>query len=115
MRLCLIYATTGMAWIAILSLFDEDRSSIYPVTLVSVGALLYAYSQRRLFDVFVISALGLGANVLLISGLAHALIGDHGLLTGSILLTGCVAAGLLAGTVKLIMHLTRLHTGEQIA
>jgi uncharacterized membrane protein len=114
MRLCMIYATLGLAATAVWSLFSSDKQGIYPITLVTLAILAYAFSRRNLFDVFVVSALGLGANVLLLSGLARLLLrGSHDTLTGAVLVIGCVAAALLAGTVKLIMHLTREHAGEQ--
>jgi uncharacterized membrane protein len=116
MRLCMIYAAMGLAWTAVWSLASHDVKGVYPITLIVVAALSYAFSQRRLFDVFVVSALGLGANVLLVAGLARLLLsGTHNEFTGMVLLLGCGAAGLLAGTVKLILHLARTHTGEQIA
>lgn len=116
MRLCMIYATMGLAWTAVWSLFGNDAKAVYPITLITVAALAYAFSQRRLFDVFVISALGLGANVLLVSGFARLLLrGSHDELTVAVLLLGCAAAGLLAGTVKLILHLARTHAREDMA
>ena len=116
LRLCMIYATLGLVWVAVFSLFDDKRYGLYWFTLASVAVLAYAFSRRGWFDVFVASALGLGANVLLVSGVAKLLlISNKDLETAAMLLTGCVAAGLLAGTVKLIVHLTRVHTGEQIA
>jgi hypothetical protein len=52
----------------------------------------------------------------LVAGLARLLLsGTHNEFTGMVLLLGCGAAGLLAGTVKLILHLARTHTGEHIA
>jgi hypothetical protein len=90
------------------SLFSSGSHGVYPITLITVAALGYAFSQRRLFDVFVISAIGLSANVLLVSGLARALLHDtRGAEIPLMLLIGCAAAGLLAATVKLILHLSR--------
>lgn len=111
MRLCMIYAAIGMATTALIGLIGNERNGIYLITLVAVGVLTYVFSLRQLFDVFVISALGLSANVLFVAGFAWLLLHDsRGIETGTVLLIGCVAAGLLAGTVKLLMHLTRAHT-----
>ncbi|MRX10663.1 DUF2157 domain-containing protein [Pseudoduganella sp. FT25W] len=115
MRLSMIYATAGLCWVALYSLFENRLGAAYLLTLACVAALGYLFSLRRMFDVFVLSALGFGANVLLVSGLARAILDDRQMATSAILLTGCIAAGLLAATVKLIVHLTRTHTGEHIA
>lgn len=116
MRLCLIYATMGLCWVAFSSLFDDENYGYYLLTLFAVAVLGFAFSRRGWFDVFVISALGLGVNVLLVSGLIRLLgFSHHGWENSALLLIGCIAAGLLGGTVKLIMRLTRIRTGEQMA
>lgn len=116
MRLCMIYATMGLSWVALASLFEDENHGYYLFTLLSIAALVYAFCLRKLFDVFVISALGLGANVLLVSGLIRLLaINNRDMNTAAMLLIGCFAAALLAGTVKLVMFLTRAYTGEQLA
>lgn len=116
MRLCMIYAAIALATTGLISLLARDDNGIYPITVLAVAALAYAFSQRALFDVFIISALGLVANVLLVSGLAKVLFNNGRDITSiSLLLIGCAAAAMLGGTVKLIMHLTRLHTGERTA
>jgi uncharacterized membrane protein len=109
MRLCMIHATIGLATTAVWSLFSSGSHGLYPITLIIVAALAYAFSRRKLFDIFVISAIGLSANVLLVSGLARALFHEdtRGAEIPLMLLIGCAAAGLLAATVKLILHLSR--------
>jgi len=116
MRLCMIYATMGLSWVAFVSLFDDKDYGYYLLTLLSIAALAYAFCLRKLFDVFVISALGLGANVLLIAGLIRLLaVSNSDLTTAAMLMIGCAAAALLAGTVKLIMYLARTYSGEDMA
>lgn len=111
-RLCMIYATAGMVFFGVLSLFGEGGAIVYPLTLAALAVSAYAFSRRPLFDVFVISALGLGINVLLVAGVARVLVEAEVI---GMLLIGCIAAALLAGTVKYIMHLTRLHHEEPAA
>ncbi|MYM76092.1 DUF2157 domain-containing protein [Duganella sp. FT134W] len=115
MRLSMIYATAGLCWVAIYSLLGPQLGAMYMVTLTSIAALIFVFSLRNMFDVFVVSALGFGANVVLMGGLARTLIAGRGVSTAAILLTGCVAAALLALTVKLIMELAHTHQPEHIA
>lgn len=117
MRLCMSYAAVGLAATAVWSLFAWDSKGVYPVTLITIAVVAYAFTRRSMFDVFVVSALGLGANVLLLSGLTRLLISgvSSGGLTGPVLVIACAAAGLFAGTVNLILHLTRKYGGEHAA
>ena len=64
--------------------------------------------QRRCFDLFLLSASTLGLNVLLVTGLARLLLeGSRGDLIGGLLMVGLMAAGLLAGSVQLVMRMAR--------
>lgn len=81
------------------------------ILLLGVGAALVA--QRRAFDVFVLSAVALGLNSLLVCGLGRVLFHDwNGDEIGSLFLLGMVAAGLLAGTVSGILKLSRRYAAE---
>ncbi|NYE61214.1 putative membrane protein [Duganella sp. 1224] len=115
MRLSMIYATTGLCWIAIISLLDHAFDATYVLTLACVVGLACVFALRRMFDVFVMSALGFGINVLVTGAAARVLLDNQNVHAGSVLVTGCFAAGLLAATIKLIVFLTRVHTGEHIA
>ena len=113
-RLSMIYAIIGLATMSVRSLFSTGDSSFYPVSLLIMAGLAITFSRRGLFDIFVLSALGLGANVLLVCGMAQLLLGVRSNEMGALLLIGCVSAALLAGTVKLIVHLARVQHGEHI-
>lgn len=113
MRLCMIYATVGLGWTALLSMFVDDGQGVYPLTLLTIACLAFAFSLPNMFDVFVFSALGLGANMIVVSGLAKLLLGQgSGDLIGAMVFIGGTAAAMLAGTVKLIVHLTHLNAEE---
>ncbi|HWW68532.1 MAG TPA: DUF2157 domain-containing protein [Duganella sp.] len=114
MRLSMIYAIIGLATMSVRSLFSTTDNGFYPISLLIVLALGFAFSRRGLFDIFVLSALGLGANVLAVCGMTQLLLGVRGDEIAALLLIGCVSAGMLAGTVKLIVHLARVQTGEHI-
>lgn len=103
-RLCMIYAAIGLAVFGLFSLFGQAYSLMYLVILAAIAALGVAFSQRKLFDVFVISALALCADVLLVAGAARLLLDSQ--MVGYLLI-GCFAAVVLGVTVKYITHLTR--------
>ena len=114
MRLSMIYAIIGLSTMSVRSLFSTTYDGLYPISLLIVLALGFAFSRRGLFDIFVLSALGLGANVLAVCGVAQLLLGVRGNEIFALLLIGCVSAAMLAGTVKLIVYLARVQTGEHI-
>lgn len=110
----MIYAVIGLVTMSVRSLFSSADYSFYSISLVLVLALGFAFSQRRLFDIFVLSTLGLAANVLAVCGMTQLLLGARSDAIAALLLIGCVSAGMLAGTVKLIVRLARVQTGEHI-
>lgn len=116
MRLCMIYAAIGLSTTSTLCLFHSSSDGLFVISLSAIGALAYAFSRPKLFDVFVLSALGLSANIVLVSGLSDLFlrmnIGD---VEGALFLSGCIASCMLAGTVKYISHLTSLHTRENVS
>lgn len=113
-RLSMIYAIIGLVAMSVRSLFYIAGNGFYPISLLIVAALAFAFSRRGMFDIFVLSALGLGANVLAVCGLIQLLVGVRSNEIAAVLLIGCVSAGMLAGTVKLILHLARVQTGGHI-
>ncbi|MCR5884577.1 DUF2157 domain-containing protein [Rhizobacter sp. J219] len=92
-------------------LFEREVAPHYGLGLLLLGVGAALAAQRRTFDVFVLSALALGLNTLLVCGLARLLFKDwNGDEIGSLFLLGMVAAGLLAGTVSGILKLSRQYT-----
>lgn len=95
------------------SLFSDRIAAHYPLGLLVLGGAAAGLSLRRFFDVFALSAVALGINVLLICGLARLLFDDsQGDPIGRLLLTGLIAAGLLAASVSAITKLSRHHARE---
>ena len=113
-RLSMIYGIIGLVAMSARGLFYIAGNGFYLASLLIVAMLAFVFSRRGLFDIFVLSALGLGANVLAVCGLIQLLVRTSNDAIPSLLLIGCVAAGTLAGTVKLIVHLARVQTGEHI-
>lgn len=95
-------------------LFHREVAAHYGLGLLVLAVAAALGAQRRSFDVFVLSAVALGLNTLLVCGLARLLFKDwHGEAIGSLFLLGMVAAGLLAGTVSGILKLSRHYANDQ--
>lgn len=80
------------------------------VLLVAIGL----YTLPETFDLYALSAAALGANVLIVAGVAHLLFkgirgGDA---IGMLLMVGLIAAGLLAATVSGILRLARARAAQ---
>lgn len=91
-------------------LFAPQLAPQYLLGLLLLAALAGVFA-RVTFDVFALSAVALGIDGLLLSGLAHLLF-DHpqrGEPIDELLVLSLVAAGLLAATVKAILQLARRH------
>ena len=114
MRLSMIFAVIGLSTMSVRSLFATANTGFYPISLLIVAMLAVAFSRRGLFDIFVLSVLGLALNVLLVCGMTQLLINVRAFEIGALLLIGIASAALLAGTVKLLVHLARVQTGEHI-
>ena len=114
MRLAMIFALIGLSTMSVRSLFATAYTGFYPLSLLIMAMLAVAFSRRGLFDMFVLSALGLAINVLLVCGMTQLLINVRVSDIGALLLVGISSAALLAGTVKLLVHLARVQTGEHI-
>jgi len=88
----------------------------YLLGLMLLAGAAAALARPRLFDVYGLSAMGLGIDTLLVSGLARMLLeGHHGDPIGELLLIGLTAAGLLAATVSAVLRLARRNTTEESA
>ncbi len=93
---------------AIGGLVQRTVAPHYLLGLLVLAGAAFVLAQRRMFEVFVLSAVALGINTLLIAGLVRLLFDGHGDgWIGALFLTGLAAAGLLAGSVSIIMRLAR--------
>lgn len=91
----------------------------YLFSVAMAGLAAAALAHARPFDVFPASTVALCLNILLVAGLANLLFkgSPHDWIV-PLLILGLAAAGLLAGSVKLIVGLTRadaLHNGREVA
>jgi len=117
MRTAVTLSTVMITTTALGALFERDMVLLYGLGLcLLVGAGL-VLATRQLFEIFGLSAVGLALNVLLIFGLGKVLFqdtrGDNWL--GAMLLLGLAAAGLLAGTVSVLLRLSRRDAAQGVA
>jgi high-affinity Fe2+/Pb2+ permease len=76
----------------------------------------FVVASPRRFDVYVASIAGLAVNILLDAGLVELLFShSRGEEVGKLMVMALAAAGLLAGTVRLIMLLSRNHSEAEDA
>ncbi len=92
---------------AIGGLFHKPVAPHYLLGLTVLGVAAAALSRPRMFEVFVLSAVALGLNALLVAGLIRLLFdGIRSDFIGTLFMVGIAAAGLLAASVSLIMRLS---------
>ena len=94
---------------ALATLFQYDALVLYFLGLVVLGAAAVGLATEKLFEIYGLSALALGLNVLLISGLVRLLFHRHSGIDwlAALFIIGLAAAGLLAGTVSVLLRLSR--------
>jgi uncharacterized membrane protein len=114
LRTSVTLGTIMITTTALGALFQNDALALYGLGLVMLMAAAVGLATKELFDIYGLSALSLGLNVLLIFGLARLLFhNNHGNdWIGTMLFLGLAAAGLLAGTVSLLLRLSRRHTSS---
>ena len=102
-------ASTGFA-----GLFGENAGLFYGLGLLVLAGGAVMLARRESFDVFGLSAVGLGVDALLIGGLSYLLLHNvHGDGIASLLFIGLAAAGLVAATVSVVLYLQRRHEGAR--
>ncbi len=110
LRTALVLTVVLVSGTALGGLFSRTVGAHYPLALVVLAGLFAVAARRRFFDVFALSAVALGLNVLLVAGLARWLFeGVRGDAIGAFLMLGLAAAGLLAATVSGVLKLARRH------
>lgn len=113
-RLGLTLAAMTLTMTALGALFSRESSGLYAMGLLMLGGAAALLTQERFFDVFALSVAALGLNVLLVFGLGHALFSGGGSdWLGAMFMLGISAAGLLAGSVSVILRCSRRHATAQ--
>lgn len=112
LRTAVTLATLMITTSALGALFQNNALALYGLGLVLLLAAAVGLATKELFEIYGLSAVSLGLNVLLIFGLARLLFDNNHSndWVGAMLFLGLAAAGLLAGTVSLLLRLSRSHT-----
>lgn len=106
MRVCVALAVLSVALVGMAGVFNSSVTGQYWLALCILAVAAAAFMSRRLFDLFPLSAIGLALNILLVGLFAHVLHSIFGSWSiGQLFFIGLAAAGLLAGTVSLILKL----------
>lgn len=114
LRTAVTLAVVVITSTALAGLFSRSVGTHYGFGLIVLGALAAAFTPRRAFDVFALSATALGLNTLIVAGLGRLLLENaHGDPIGRLFLLGALAAGLLAASVSGVLRLSRAYTPER--
>lgn len=112
-----ITLTAGMfCSTALGGLFSDSGGWHYALSLVLLALAAGMLSSKQFFDLYGLSAVALGIDVLLVAGMTRVLFNGHsGDWIGSLLFIGVAAAALLGGTVKLVLHAARRQEGAAMS
>jgi uncharacterized membrane protein len=112
-RVSLTLAVVMIGLTALGDLFSQTVGPAYWLGLAVLGSAAATLLAPRLFEPYLLSAVALGINTLLVAGLGRLLLEDgvrDPIL--SLLIIGLIAAGLLGATVSLIIKRSRLEHSE---
>lgn len=116
-RTALTLALFMVSFGAVAGLFHLAVSPLYLLGLIVLGLSALALAQRAWFDLYGLSAVALALNGLLVAGLVRLMFEGNpgGDTIGRLLVTGLLAAVLLAGSVHAILKRARLLAAEEAA
>lgn len=116
LRTALTLTVVAVTMTAIGALFHDTVAPHYVLGLVLLAAGAVWFSRPAFFEVYGLSAVAMGLNSLLVAGLVRLLFNSGGGdPVGALLMIGLVAAGLLAGSVHLILKLARAQAAREAA
>jgi uncharacterized membrane protein len=110
MRISLTLAVFNIGLTALMGLFAQETAGQYYLGLTLLAGMAAAFATRQLFDVFVLSTVGIALNGLMVGGIVRFIKIDD---IGVLFFIGIVAACLLSGTVSMIMKLSRSHSAVE--
>jgi hypothetical protein len=116
LRIAVTLAVALVTLTALLGLFHGRVPPDYWLGLAVLTAAAFGMALSRVFDLGTLGAVVLGLDTLMVAGLAHWTLSDatgrHGL-AGSLLLSGLLAALLVAASVTGLLRLARLRAGAR--
>jgi uncharacterized membrane protein len=98
-------AAMMIAFSGLLDLSDPGSKELFVLAMAVFGGAAFMLTRPGYIDVFTLSVVGLAIDVLLIAMLANAMLNRFDIL--NLLLVGLLAAGILGGTVHLIVSFSR--------
>jgi uncharacterized membrane-anchored protein/uncharacterized membrane protein len=103
-RIGLLLAASQVTLLACAALFSRGHSSIYLGGLGLLAAMAGLILTRRPFDIVAAAIIGIAVDTALITGVVRVVFGGRSnAWLGSTLLTGLVAAGIVAGTATILL------------
>lgn len=116
LRTAVTLAVVALTFTAIGALLHKSVAPHYVLALLLLAVAAFAFSRPANFEVFALSAVAMGLNTLLVGGLVRLLFENHrGDPIGELMMVGLAAAGLLAGSVHLILKLARAQAAREAA
>lgn len=107
MRLALTLLIIMLTGSGLAGLLNLETRPYYVLGLASLGATACLFARRAWFDIYALSTLVLGLNILFSAGLLRFIFTTNAYMEGVILLAGLLAAALLAASVRLILSLAQ--------
>jgi hypothetical protein len=114
LRTATTLAVALVTWTALFALFFSETGTSYWLGLLVLSGAALALALPGAFDIGGLSAVALGLDTLLVAGLGRWLLHDYQAdePIGPLLVLGFAAAGLLAGSVVVLLRLARYRAGE---
>ncbi|MDB5933135.1 MAG: hypothetical protein JWQ01_479 [Massilia sp.] len=107
LRICIFLATLVVGDDTLTSVFSAHAGGEYYLGTALLAVMAAAFARSAMFDLFALCVLALGLNVLIDAGIAVALTTDRSWGLSVLLVMGLAAAGLMGGTVKAILAISR--------
>lgn len=110
MRTAVVLVAVVIGLRGLMALFGSDGDPLYFCALALLAAAAGVLSRRAFFDLFALSAVALALDALLVAGFARVLLDGRGGRDSAVLwlLLGLLAAGVLAASVRAVMHVARM-------
>ena len=115
MRVAALLAVLMISGSALGGLFSQNIQPHFWLGSAMIIAAAVALSERRFYDIFTLSVVALALNILAFALLAKLLLEGNGSnLLGAMVMLGLMAAGMLAGTVHVVLGVSRRYAAAEV-